>query len=144
MMRGFIVYTHLAIEDLLRALLFDFLKSQNRSLRRRDAIRAVDDMRSTELIQWCGRLRLITTKQYRELIELNRVRNICAHNWVLDLPQVKRVMAKSGKRRIRVPRVIFHGKNLLVPGVFSGEFCVIYGGIYIKRLLRVWKMQGKL
>ena len=47
--RGFIVHTQLAIEDLLKAMLFDFLVKQNRSLSNREARRIVDEMKSSDL-----------------------------------------------------------------------------------------------
>jgi len=55
-MRNFVFYRHLALEDLLRALLFDFLIERNRQLTTKKAIRIVGDLRSADLVDWCGRL----------------------------------------------------------------------------------------
>jgi hypothetical protein len=143
-LRGFVVHMHLATEDLLKAILFDFFVRQNKRLTTKETKRIVDEMRSFELIQWCGRLNLITTLQYRQLLELNRVRNGSAHHWILDLPKYKRVMMKNAKRRIRVPVVVYNNKNLFNSRVFADEFCPTYGSLYLKLLWKVWKMQGKL
>src|SRR6185437_4327314 len=80
-LRGFVFHMHLACEDLLRAVLFDFLAKHNRSLPRKAAIRIVDDIKSAELIHWCSRLKLVSPTQFKYLLELNRVRNACAHKW---------------------------------------------------------------
>jgi hypothetical protein len=54
----------MAIEDLLRAHLFDFLVKRNRQLTKKKAIRIVEDLWSADLVDWCGRLKLIKPKQY--------------------------------------------------------------------------------
>lgn len=143
-MRGFILYLHLANEDLLRALLFDFLVKHNRSLAGKIAKRSVEDLRSADLINWCGRLKLIRPKEYAHILELNRVRNACAHNWVLDLPRTRSTINKGVRRRIRIPRVTYNGKNLFANSVFADEFLAVYSKIYLKLLFRVWKTQGKI
>ena len=68
MIHGFVVYMHLAIEDLWRALFFDFLVRLNRSLPSREAKGTVDNMKSAEITHWCRRLRLISEKQYNRLM----------------------------------------------------------------------------
>jgi len=79
----------------MKALVFDFLVKQNHSLLKREAINAVDAMRSVDLILWCGRMRLLTPRQYRQLLELNRIRNACAHKWIIDIPKQKKLIAKG-------------------------------------------------
>jgi len=79
-MQNFVFHMHLAIEDLLRALLFDFLVKRNRQLTKKKAIRIVEDLWSADLVDWCGRLKLVKPRQYKQLLELNRVRNKCGHN----------------------------------------------------------------
>lgn len=142
--RGFVLHTHLAIEDLLKALLFDFLVKRNRSLSSKTAIRIVDEMKSSDLVHWCGRLKLIRPAQYNDLLELNRVRNACAHNWVLDLPRRKTVGPKAARRRIRIPRVAYNSKNLFTGSIFEDDFCPTYGNLYLNLLLKVWRLQGKI
>ncbi len=142
--RSFVISLHLAMEDLLRALLFDFVARQNRRLTKKETIRMVDQLRSAELIRWCGHLKLLTPLQYKNLLELNRIRNACAHNWILDLHHVKRIGPKGKKRNIRIPAVEYLGKSLFAGQTFTDEFVPIYGRLYLKLLFRVWKIQGKL
>lgn len=144
MMRSFVMSLHLAIEDLLRAIFFDFVVRQNRRLTRRDTIRIVRDVRSADLIHWCGRLNLVTQKQYEDLLELNRIRNACAHNWLPDLPRRHRIGPRGKRRQIKLPTVAYKARNLFVSKTFVEEFAPTYSGIYLKLLLRVWKMQGKI
>lgn len=142
LLRGFVLYTHLAIEDLLKAILSDFIQSQNKILRVNDVWKTVRDMRSAETIHWCARLNLIRRKQYQDLLELNRIRNACAHNWVLDIPRVKKIVVAKTKKQIRVPVVHYKSRDLFDAGIFFDEFLPTYGPIYLKLLWRVWKRRG--
>lgn len=142
--RGFVLYTHLAIENLLRALLFDFLAKLNRRMSKKELIRVVDDMRSADLVHWCGRLRLVKPKCYKTLLELNRIRNACAHNWVLDVTKYRR----KGPNRPRYQRrgffLTYQGKGLLDREVLLHDFCPTYGRVYLSLLSKVWRLQGKI
>lgn len=142
--RSFVLHMHLAIENLLRALLFDFLAKRNRRLSKKDLIKAVDGIWSAELIHWCGRLRLIKPKWYERLIELNRIRNACSHNWILDIPKHKRAAGGQPQKRIKVPVVTYKDKNLLNSDLLLHDFCPTYGRIYVGLLGIVWKLQGKI
>ena len=102
LIRSFILYTHLAIEDILRDFLVDFFRHQRRSLAVRRSRKFVQDLRSLELIEWCYRLKLITTQEHGALSELNRVRNACAHNWLLDIAKTKTIIEKATRRRRRI------------------------------------------
>lgn len=144
MLRGFLISLHLAIEDLLKALLFDFLVKNNRSLPTRGTIRMVDDMRSVEIMHWCRRLKVISTKRFEQLLELNRVRNACAHNWIIDIPKTRHLVHRGRRRRERVPAVTYKNKNLFDPKVFSDDFLSVYSNLYLKLLFRVWRVQGKI
>ena len=143
-MRSFILHLHLSIEDLLRALLFDFIKKQNRNLTRKATIKLVREMTGAELVNWCGRLNLITETVHRRLLDLNTIRNKCAHNWVLDIPRFKNVGARGQRKRKWIPVVMYENKNLLNRKVLLHTFCRIYGKIYINLLFRVWRLQGKI
>ena len=142
--RSFVVHLHLATEDLLHAILFDFQAGQNRRLTKRETIRIVDEMRSAELIHWCGRLNLVTPRQFRDLLELNRIRNACAHHWILDVSRSRMVGPKGNRKRSRTPVVVYKNKNLFSRRTFVVEFCPIYSKLYLKLLYRVWRIQGKL
>jgi hypothetical protein len=141
--RGFIVSLHLAIEQLLRAILFDFLVKQNKKLKTKETISIADNLRSAELIHWCARLNLITPKQYDHLKELNRIRNVCSHNWILDAPRYKQIREKNSNKRVTDHVVTYKGRNLLDSKVFADEFVPTYGGLHIKLLFKVWRLQGK-
>ena len=143
-MRSFIMYMHLAIEDLLRALLFDFIKKQNRNLTRKATIKFTREITSAELVRWCGRLNLITRTVYRRLLDLNSIRNRCAHNWLLDIPRLQNVGTRGRRRRKRIPVVMYENRNLLNRDVLLNTFCRIYGKIYTDMLARVWRLQGKI
>lgn len=142
--RSFVISLHLEIEDLLHAILFDYLAKRNRRLTKKETIRIVEDMRSSDLIHWCGRLNIVTPRQYRSLVELNRVRNACAHHWLLDLPRFRQVGPKGKRKRQRVPTVTYQNKDLFAARIFLDDFYPVYSRIYLKLLFRVWKMQGKL
>jgi len=143
-LRSFVISLHLAMEDLLHAILFDFLAKQNRRLTKKETIRIVNDMRSAELIHWCGRLKLISPLQYSNLLELNRIRNTCAHQWILDWVQIKRVGPRGRRKQIKIAVVRYKDQNLFSHNIFAEEFYPVYSRLYLKLLFRVWKLQGKL
>lgn len=142
--RSFVLYMQLAIENLLRALLFDFLTKHNIALSKKELKKTVDDMKSADLIHWCSRLRTITQKRYTQLLELNRIRNACVHNWILDAPKYKKLAGGRQPKRIRLPVVTYKGRNLLDREVFLEDFCPTYGRMYVQLLGTVWRKQGKI
>lgn len=95
-------------------------------------------MRSRKIIEWCGRLNLITKKQYDQITELNKIRNSCAHNWILDIAKYKKTRSN---KRLRTPVVKFNGKNLLNKEVFYNEFMPIYSKLYLKLLGKDWRIK---
>lgn len=143
LIRGFILYLHLAVEDLLRALLFDFLVRHNRAIRTKAAMRAIDDLRSVDLVHWCSRLKVVKSREYAALLELNRIRNACAHKWVLNLPKARRSASRKHMAEVQASIILLNGKNVFEESVIS-QFCADYGRLYIRLLMRVWKVQGKL
>jgi len=113
-MRDFVLYMQLAIDELLRSILFDFIRRQNRGLtKEKELVRVVKEMRAAEVVHWCGRLRLVKPRQYERLRDLNRIRNKCAHEWVLDIPRFRIVGRGNGRRRLREHVVLFENSNLL-------------------------------
>lgn len=141
--RGFILHSHLAIEDLLRALLFDFLVRHNRAIQTKAAISAVRDLRSVDLLHWCSQLKVTKPREYAALLELNRIRNACAHKWVLNLPKAKRSASRKRSTEVQASIVFFKGRNVFEQSVFS-QFVDEYGGLYLRLLMKVWRVQGKL
>ena len=86
-----------------------------------------------------GLLKLVRPKQYKQLLELNRIRN----NWVLEIKR-SRVTAGGRRRLVRVPSIIFEGQNLFDEQVFTDRFLKVNSKIYLKLLFIAWKLQGKL
>lgn len=141
--RSFILYTQLAIEGLLRALLFGFLAKHSRGLAKKRLNNTVDEMRSADLVHWCGHLGLIKPKWYAQLLELNRIRNACVHNSLGEGPKYGKWTGEKPATRTRVPVVRYQGRNLLHGNLFSEDFCPTYGRIYLRLLGMVWGRQGK-
>jgi hypothetical protein len=134
---------HLAIEDLLKDILGDRLRRESKLFKVKQIRKTLRNMRSLEILEWCGRLGLITPSQYTHLTELNRIRNTCAHNWVLEIPKYRRVTGTAGKKQWkRTPVVHFRNKNLLSEKVFFDDFLPVYSRIYPNFLARVWKRKG--
>lgn len=139
--RSFVLHLQLSIENLLKQLLVYRLKWESRIFKVKQIKNFVEDMRSRDIVGWCGRLNLVTKKQYDGIVELNRVRNSCAHNWLLDLPHYRK--DKSGKW-VKIHVVRFNRKNLLNENVFRDEFMSVYSNIYLKLLGKVWRIKGYL
>lgn len=74
---------------------------------------------------------------------MNRVRNKCAHHWVLDIPRYRIVRAGQKKKRVRIPVVLYRGSNLMKRDVFKA-FSRKPGSVCLKLLWKVWKVQGKI
>jgi hypothetical protein len=144
LLRGFVLYTFLALESLLKDLLLDFMRAQKKQVRVGELKRFVRDVRSADLIDWCGKLSIISRKQHVHLVELNRIRNRCAHEWLLDAPKYRAVVTGSKTRRIREPAVRYKNKNLFDTHVFLDEFAPIYGRTYLRLLAKAWRMRGLL
>lgn len=136
--RGFVLYLQLSIENLLKELLVYRLKAETRVLNVKQIKHFVEDMRSRDIVGWSGRLNVVTKSQYNGIVELNRVRNSCAHNWLLELPQYRK--DKCGKR-VKIHVVRFNGKNLLNEDVFRDEFMPVYSKIYLRLLGKVWRIK---
>jgi len=142
--RSFVLYVHLAIEELLRELLSAFLRKWNRRLRKKEVKTAVDGLRSSDLVRWCGRLRLVRPQEYKRLVELNGIRNACVHNWLLETPRFTGKRDGPPPRRLRTATVTYAGKNLLDEKILLHEFCPRYGRIYTRLLGTVWRLQGRI
>jgi hypothetical protein len=139
LMRNFVLYTHLAIEDLLRELLVFQLRNEPRVVTVKELKMAVADLRSRDLVDWCARLGVLTKRQYTHLLELNRVRNKCSHVWIVDEPIHRR--DKRGRRQ-RQPVVVFGGRDLFAGENFFDDFWPTYGRIFHHLLAMAWKIKG--
>lgn len=137
--RAFVFYLQGAIEELLRALLFHALASRGRRAAVRQRIALVKSLGAREVLDWCRGFGVIDSPVHQDLVELNRVRNVCAHHWVLDSYRVKR--DKRSGRRTRTPTLQFRGRSLLKDRVLLESFCPTFGPIYLRLLGRVWRLQ---
>jgi hypothetical protein len=140
--RGFIVYSHLAIEDLLKEMLIEFLKHQSRIFKVAAIKKSIKGMRSSEIIEWSARLNLINVKQYKFIKDLTSVRNKCSHNWIIDIPENKMIIKQKIKEWKKTPVIRFRNKNLLNPKIFSSEFWPELAYIYLQLLRKLWRKQG--
>jgi hypothetical protein len=144
LLRGFVLYMHLAFEDLLKRLIALYVQEQSRYVSVKEIGRHVFDMRSWEVVGWCGRLNLISKNQYQHLLQLNSMRNRCVHRWILDEPRVRKIVTGSATRRVREPTVRYHNKDLFNSEVFLQEFCPTYGKMYVSLLGKVWRLEGRI
>ncbi len=143
-LRGFVIYLHLALEDLLKQLLVEFLKQTTRSPKVRNLRRFVTGLRSTDILEWCLRLELVSKTQYVDLKTLNSIRNSCAHNWSIAIPKYKKIAVRRPalSKWKRTPTVLFRGKDLLNRRVFVDEFLPVYGPMHGKLPGILWRAQG--
>ena len=144
LLRGSILYMHMALYDLLRELLVAHVSNHRKYIRANAVKKYVEDLRSAEVVAWCGRLNLVSEKQYKALVELNSVRNACAHNWILDIPKVRKSAKGSTGKRGREPVVKFNSQDLFDRSVFFEQFWPLYGGTYRRLLGKVWRLQGRI
>jgi len=126
----------------LKYFLVDFIRKQSKSFGVRKITKIVDGFRSADIIEWCLRFNLITKRQYLFIKDLNRIRNSCAHNWILDIPKYKKIIQNRNVKWIKTPIVRYNNKNLFNEKVFSKEFLPNYGSIYIKLLDKNWRIKG--
>jgi hypothetical protein len=125
--RMIIMELHLAIESVLHDILYDalpkrrvFTAQQNRSF--------VDALSFSTAVDLAARFGILNRKGYQELLRLNKIRNRCAHDWILGQYKVTRGRrAGSGRRQYKVD---FDGKDLFKPDVFKHEFLPHYGDFY--------------
>lgn len=127
--RVYVIYIHLSIEDLIEEMIYKKLKT-NSVFKKSQLKKAIEeDIPSIELINWAARLRLVSKRDYDLLVELNRIRNKCSHNWVLNSHVYRKT---KNKKRISRSLVDYNGKNLLNKKVFFEEFGPVYTSLYLK------------
>jgi hypothetical protein len=121
---------HLAVEELLRAHVFDALSQ--RSQRRGETVRYVEGLSSRQALDLAAQLGVIDGATYGRLRDLNRLRNRAAHHWQLDDPLRHRSGAGGEHDRLS-----WDGGELTADRVKS-EFLPVYGDIYAE-LLKSWR-----
>jgi hypothetical protein len=144
--RGVILQFHTAIEDLLDIWLESHLlgvrpEMRNKAARsRRIAARAISDLltggssigfdRKLKLLLALKLLRQPTCKKLREL---NRLRNKCSHNWLLNVRLRKGLKPHAPK----LPLLQFKNQDLHTPAALH-DFVAEYGLLYARLFLRVY------
>lgn len=132
--RSVVLQLHTAIEELMTDGLFDWILGTKhlKSRRKRRATR-----RGQALERMMGRLgfdakldfavvtNLFRPKMVERLRELNRMRNKCAHHWILDTPN-----RRSGQARGKRPRLLTSGGRDLHNGTVLREFVSEFGHAY--------------
>lgn len=73
-------------------------------------------------------LDIIDNPTFAKLKTLNKIRNDCVHNWILNT-KVWKVKKKKRKKR---PFVEYKNKNLFNQNVFLKEFLPEYNKLYLK------------
>lgn len=126
--RGFVIYLHLSIEDILENLIIYKIK-KNKVFEVKELIKSIkSEVTSKEIINWAARLNILTKDEYNKLLVLNSIRNKCSHDWILTIPQYK----KTNGKRIKKPKVMYKGKNLFNKKIFFDVFLSDYSSIYLK------------
>ncbi len=120
---------HLAIEELLRAHIYDELS--RRSQRRDETVDYVKGLSSRAALELAAQLGAIDAHLYERLRELNSLRNRAAHHWEPGAPLGHRSGAPGA------PYLLSWGGRPLTPDLVKGEFLSVYGSIY-DALLESW------
>jgi hypothetical protein len=144
--RGVVLQLHTAIEDLLDVWLQSYLlgvpaEKRNKAARsRRVTARAIDDLITSgnsigfdRKLKLLLALRLLRQPTCKKLRELNRLRNKCSHNWLLNVR-----LRRGLKPHIPKPPLLqFKNRNLQTPAVLR-NFAAEYGRLYAWLFLRVY------
>jgi hypothetical protein len=144
--RGIVLQLHLALEDLishwLKYRLLGISPTGNKSITRtkpvasRSLASILEGERSLRLPQKVELLRglqLIDRRFHQKLKQLNRMRNVCAHNWELNILIRRGIKRKNPKR----PALEYRHQNLYRVPVVK-EFIAEYGSLYYKLFLKFY------
>jgi hypothetical protein len=123
--------THLAIDELLRSLVFDALAEQS-SIGSERRVGYVQDLASRQALDLALQLGVVSVSLYKKLRDLNTLRNRAAHHWELDQPMTHR----SGGATRQHP-LTWKGRRL-TPELVRTGFSRVYGEIY-SVLLERWR-----
>jgi hypothetical protein len=141
--RSFVLQFHTAIEDLmdtwLKSVLLEVKAEDVNSVgrTRRAAARATSEfLRSIGFenkVKLLLAFRLIRQPLVQNLLELNRIRNKCGHNWLLKVHVRRGIKPWAPKR----PLLQFRGQNLYEVTVLQ-EFGGVYGPLYARLFARIY------
>ena len=144
--RSIVLELHLALEDLITSWLKSYLlncrpRSLDRALRRRTILtRNVDDFLGGDApIGFAKKLSLarltgfVGGATYSKLRDLNKLRNRCSHNWLLNIVIRRGVKRRKSKKHL----LEFRGLNLYEVGPFK-EFTREFASLYYKLFSRLY------
>lgn len=138
MVRSSVLQLHTAIEDILTEIILCYaLEAKPEELGRKmrgSSAQALGNMLFGERsigfvmkLNFAVALRILNKKKKDRLIELNRLRNRCSHNWLLKAP------VRRGKRpkQKKPPLLMYRGRDLHKVAVLK-DFVDEYGAIYVR------------
>lgn len=144
MVRCAVLQLHTAIEDVLTSFIIcrslgmkpeegahRVRSKKAKALRKR--FRGQHSVGFYEKVKEAIKLHLISESVEAKLLELNKLRNTCSHNWLLNVPLRQGIGPNEKKPRL----LSFRGRDLHKVSVlegFTGEFGVIYSKLFVKYL----------
>jgi hypothetical protein len=136
LLRSIILELHLSIENILSAaigqkLLAGRLIASPAGHALRDLLEDERSIGFHQKLTLARALDLVTTSQFKDLLELNSVRNRCSHNWLLDRVTRRKIKRAKPKK----PLLRYRGTNLYKTDAFL-EFASHFTKIYLKLWLR--------
>ncbi|HEY1644927.1 MAG TPA: hypothetical protein VGF75_00905 [Candidatus Saccharimonadales bacterium] len=141
--RLIIIHFHLAIEELLKSIVYRSLPSR-RTFTPKQNVEYVQKLSSRQTIDLAARLGIVNKKGLELLLELNTIRNKCSHHWILNGYTMSKSpsIAKSIKRK-RLYKVTFQKKNLMNYQVMKDDFIPLYGDLYLELFAMNFGLRGK-
>jgi len=138
LLRSIILELHLSIENILSAAIGKKpLAGRRIASPAGHALRdLLEDERSIGFYQkltLARALDLVTTSQFKDLLELNSVRNRSSHNWLLDRVARRKIKRSKPKR----PVLRYRGTNL-----YKTESFIAFAGHFTKIYLKLWLKHG--
>lgn len=147
--RGIVLELHLSIDSIIDSLITCYLLRNNpkssgiydRS--RSDLRNSIEDLVSGDhsvnfknkivLLRSAG---IIRKSQFDDLATLNKIRNKCAHNWMINSLIRRRVKRTKQKKHL----LEYNGKNLYKLDIFK-DFIGEYGHLYVQLWLKEMEYQ---
>lgn len=142
MVRSVVLQLHTGIEDMLNTgimcAVLDVKPNERQKLSRSASAQALHRMlrgggsMGFDLkLNFAVVLRIINSRTYEQLAELNKLRNRCSHNWLLKAP------VRRGKRpkQKKPPLLLYKGSDLHRVDVLKG-FMGDYGALYARLFLK--------
>jgi hypothetical protein len=144
--RGAALQMHTAIEDILDDLIRDKLlgvkpraqKRRARAMHTKRGVIAHDLLGGSRSLGFAQKVRLalalglISTRLGKKLNELNKIRNVCSHNWLLNV----RIHRNRGPQQQKPFLLAYQGRSLHKAEIFE-DFIGDFSGVYLRLLRKV-------